>query len=77
MNSLISLQLTSCPECGRPAEINRRMILESTDGPIEHSRLRCIAGHWFMMPTGMLATPPEIPTGPAEAPLVRRASASS
>lgn len=47
-------ELTSCPECGAPAEITRRAVLESTDGPIEHVGVRCIQRHIFLMPTFLL-----------------------
>lgn len=50
----VSVQLTRCPECGAPAEITRRDVLESTDGPIEHVGVRCIQKHIFLMPTFLL-----------------------
>ena len=40
-------EFTSCPECGRPAEILDRFQLPSTHGPIEHIKVRCITGRWF------------------------------
>ncbi len=46
--------LTSCPDCGAPAEITRRDVLESTDGPIEHVGVRCVQRHIFLMPTFLL-----------------------
>lgn len=49
------LQLTRCPECGAIAEIVRRVVLQSTDGPIEHVRMRCVARHWFLLPTSAVA----------------------
>lgn len=60
---LKTMQLTSCPECGQVAEITRRAVLESTDGPIEHAAVRCAAGHTLMLPTADLervshSTPP-------------------
>ena len=50
------MELTACPqpECGLPCEIEERHILESSDGPVEHIRLLCIAGHRYNMPTSML-----------------------
>lgn len=47
------MDVTACPEsgCELPAEILGRRILESIDGPIEHSRIACIIGHRFFMPT--------------------------
>lgn len=41
---------TSCPECGQPAEVIERFILNSTAGPVEHIRALCIARHHFLMP---------------------------
>ncbi len=57
------MQATACPECGRPAEVVDRFLLESTDGPVEHVQVRCIAKHWFMLPTSDLqrAQPPRPP----------------
>lgn len=51
---LPAVQLTRCPQCGAAAEIERRAVLESTDGPIEHATVRCVARHWFMLPTAEL-----------------------
>lgn len=48
-------QLTCCPDCGAPAEITRRAVLESTDGPIEHVGVRCVRKHVFLLPTFLLA----------------------
>ncbi|PJJ54219.1 hypothetical protein CLV56_3727 [Mumia flava] len=42
------MELTTCPDCGAPAEVTGRFALESTDGPMEHVRLRCVLGHWFV-----------------------------
>jgi hypothetical protein len=43
------LQLTECwePECTAPAEILDAYVCESTDGPVEHFRVRCLNGHYF------------------------------
>ena len=41
--------LTTCPQCGVPAEIEQRTMLPSTDGPVEHVKIRCLGGHWFFM----------------------------
>ena len=46
----MELELTSCPDCGRPAEVIDRLTLPSTDGPIEHVKTRCITGPWFLTP---------------------------
>jgi hypothetical protein len=49
------MELTVCPECGAPAQIEHRHVLESTDGPIEHAKIRCVSGHWFFLPVAALA----------------------
>jgi hypothetical protein len=36
--------------CGLPAEVSRRFIMHSTDGPLESAMIRCPAGHWFNGP---------------------------
>jgi hypothetical protein len=42
------MELTSCPECGAPAEVTWRFCEEGTDGPVEHVKIRCVERHWFM-----------------------------
>ncbi len=49
------MELTTCPECGAPAHIEQRHVLESTDGPIEHAKIRCVTGHWYFLPVAALA----------------------
>jgi hypothetical protein len=51
---LASLELAWCPSCDQPTEILSRYVLGSTDGPIEHVRIRCLVGHKFLMPTSLL-----------------------
>jgi hypothetical protein len=36
--------------CGLPAEVSRRFILRSTDGPLECASIRCPVGHYFNGP---------------------------
>jgi hypothetical protein len=48
------MELTSCPECGAPAQVEQRHVLESTDGPVEHVKIRCVGGHWFFLPSAAL-----------------------
>lgn len=62
------LQLTRCPQCGAAAEIVSRDALLSTDGPVEHVRVQCIARHWFLLPTAAVAEA----TTPAGPPPLRR-----
>jgi hypothetical protein len=56
------MDTTTCPECGAPAEVTDRFVLESTDGPIEHVRVRCAGMHWFLMSTESLARHRAAPT---------------
>lgn len=55
---MILSELIPCPypRCMHVAEIVDRVVMESTDGPIEHARIQCSAytDHWFMMPTELL-----------------------
>jgi hypothetical protein len=44
------MHLTSCPECGSPAEITEQFSLGSTSGPVEHVRTACVRRHWFLLP---------------------------
>ena len=55
------MELTTCPECGAPAQIEQRHVLESTDGPIEHAKIRCVSRHWFFLPVAALSRPPGAP----------------
>jgi hypothetical protein len=50
------MEISVCPECGEPAEIQWRAVLESTDGLVEHVRILCVGRHWFLLPTAMLAS---------------------
>jgi hypothetical protein len=52
----VILQLTVCPEqtCQLPAEITDRFVLSSTDGPIEHVMVHCVARHISTVPVDRL-----------------------
>ena len=50
------LDLVVCPECSAPAEVVDRFALASTDGPVEHAKVRCLARHWFLLPVTALPT---------------------
>jgi hypothetical protein len=41
--------------CGLPAEVKRRFIMRSTDGPIECAMIRCPVGHFFNAPIEFLS----------------------
>lgn len=72
------MDTTFCPECEAPAEVEWRAVLESTDGPVEHARIRCLHRHWFLLPVASLApgepdhshrvAPPRVTRRPASAP---------
>jgi hypothetical protein len=50
------MDLTECPHeaCDVVAEITRRVVLESTHGPVEHVHTQCLRGHWFYLPVQWL-----------------------
>lgn len=48
------MDLTTCPQCLAPAEVQRRTVLGSTSGPLEHVKLMCVRRHWFLMPVFLL-----------------------
>jgi hypothetical protein len=55
------MDLTYCPEptCDAPAEVIDRFVLSSTDGGIEHVKVRCLHRHWFLLPVSSLK--PRVP----------------
>ncbi|GEL25662.1 hypothetical protein PSU4_46160 [Pseudonocardia sulfidoxydans NBRC 16205] len=57
------LELVDCPACGAPAEVVDRFTLSSTDGPVEHVKVRCVLRHHFTM----LAEPRRTPQPDGEA----------
>lgn len=58
------MDITSCPECGAPAEITDRCALESTSGPVEHVRVECANRHWFLLSVATLARSHRDPAAP-------------
>ncbi len=48
------MDLTTCPDCKAPAEVQRRCVIGSTSGPTEHVKLMCARNHWFLMPVFLL-----------------------
>lgn len=48
------MDLTLCPECTAPAEIQWRAVIESTDGLVEHAKVLCARRHWFLLPVATL-----------------------
>ena len=49
------IEWTRCPQCDQIAEVVDRDVLPSTDGPVEHVHVRCVAKHRFVMPVVSLA----------------------
>ncbi len=49
------MDTTSCPECTAPAMVLWRDVLDSTDGPVEHAKVLCVARHHFLLPVATLA----------------------
>jgi hypothetical protein len=39
----------TCPhgDCSARVYVEARYVLESTDGPVEHMKVRCTVGHWY------------------------------
>jgi len=52
------MDMTLCPECGALAAVQRREVLESTDGPVEHAKVMCVRQHWFLLPVEQLEREP-------------------
>jgi hypothetical protein len=52
--SRTSLELVTCPECRAAAEVEWRDVADSTAGEVEHVKIRCLEGHWFLMPAETL-----------------------
>jgi hypothetical protein len=57
----MTMEMTTCPECGAPAEVRGRSVWESTAGPVEHIRIECVARHWFLMSVASLAALTALP----------------
>jgi hypothetical protein len=43
------VEIVACPDptCSAPAWVYQRWTWPSTDGPVEHAKTGCEAGHWF------------------------------
>ena len=51
------IEWTRCPQCGlRSPRWSTATCWPSTDGPVEHVHVRCVAKHRFVMPVVSLAT---------------------
>jgi hypothetical protein len=53
----MTLQLTTCPECGAPADVTDEGSVDSTDGPVRVVRVHCARRHWFLMDGDGLPSP--------------------
>jgi hypothetical protein len=56
------MDMTLCPECGALAEVQWRVVMEGTDGPVEHAKVSCVRRHFFLLPVANLERP--MPTSP-------------
>jgi hypothetical protein len=54
-------RFSACPECGATAEVVPEGCADSTDGPVEMVRVRCVERHWFLMAADSLPAPVEAP----------------
>jgi hypothetical protein len=61
------MEILDCPVCAAPAEVEFSSPLDSSDGPVEHVKIRCIAQHWFLLPRDMLKTAAPAPVDRASA----------
>lgn len=44
-----------CPECDSIASVEWRSTAAAVGGgPVGHAKVRCITGHWFLLPTAWL-----------------------
>lgn len=52
------MEIIPCPDpaCSSPAEVIDRWALESTDGPVEHLKTRCLSRHIFTVLVASLAS---------------------
>jgi hypothetical protein len=48
------LDADGASRCGLPAEVMRRFLMNSTDGPLESAMIRCPSGHFFNGPIEFL-----------------------
>jgi hypothetical protein len=48
------LRLVVCPQCAAPAEVEWSDAVDSTDGPVEVVKIRCLHRHGFLMPAAGL-----------------------
>ena len=48
-------EYVTCPDCGLPAMVEWRSHAASTSGAVEHLKIRCVAGHWYLLPSEMLS----------------------
>jgi hypothetical protein len=51
----LGLRLVVCPQCGAPAEVEWSDVADSTDGPVELVKVRCLHRHGFLMPAAGLS----------------------
>lgn len=50
----IYMETVKCPTCDLDAEVYDRYVRESTSGPVEHIKIRCVNKHDYNMTTDWL-----------------------
>lgn len=49
------VEFVRCPECDGIASVEWRSTARAEGGgPVGHAKVRCITGHWFLVPTAWL-----------------------
>ena len=49
------MDLTACPDCGATAQVVDRSVRALQHEPVDHARVRCVHGHWFLLSVDALA----------------------
>ncbi|MBF4162163.1 hypothetical protein [Nocardioides acrostichi] len=62
------IELVVCPDCDASAEVVRREVWPSTDGPVEHAVVSCVARHLFTLPASALVSATAAAAGGPAAP---------
>ena len=61
-------EIVACPDCGRPAFVEWRTHIESTNGAVEHLKILCLDRHWFFLPVSSVVRPEAHPAADSSQP---------
>lgn len=64
-------EIVACPDCGRPAFVEWRTHIESTNGAVEHLKILCLDRHWFFLPVSSVVRPEAHPAADSSQPPTR------